>query len=148
MVVYRSIGEEELMFLINTDNPVYGNCRGYTGCGIQNFPYGVVSFFKENIRWKDSFHLFHITVNIPDNALSCISTYWASKDFGKTKVWTGREGKTEYKIEECFTRCYWPTDIIGLEVCDSCYTDTAIKNNIVPFCRKYNIKLTKNGKEI
>lgn len=141
MIGYRSIGEDELNFLISSDNPVYGRFKYalLEECGC-TLPYGVVSFFADNYKWRDSSHLFDIKVELPGDAQVATSYYNASKDFAKTKVFTGRWGKTRHKVKEIFVRSYKPEDIMELNLRNR-YTDTYVKNVVVPFCNKYNIKL-------
>lgn len=144
MLGYRSIGERELLFLINSHNPVYGQniLSDYIGCGCKNANYGMVSFFKEPYRWKDSSHQFDIVVNLKNDVEEGVATYMASKDFGKTKVWTGRTGKFEYKINELYTRFYNPEDIIEINI-GSHYTDGYVLNRIIPFCKKFHVTLIR-----
>lgn len=145
MIGYRSLGETELNFLILSENPVYGQQKinNYIGCGCQNNKYGMVSFFKELYKWADASHKYDVVVDLSKREVEeGIGTYLAAKDFGKTKVWTGREGKTEYKIEELYTRFYEPSDILSLNIRGR-FADSYVNRVILPFCEKYNIKLER-----
>lgn len=145
MLGYRSIGERELLFLINSHNPVYGQSilSNYAGCGCNKTKYGMICFFKEPYKWRDSSHKFDIVVNLNNNNVEeGIATYMASKDFGKTKIWTGKTGKTEYKINELYTRFYNPEDIIELDI-GANYTDDYILNRVIPFCKEFHITLIR-----
>jgi hypothetical protein len=145
---YRSIGNDELEFLINSENPVYGKSKYSTvrGCGSKS-PYGIVCFFAENFKWVDSFHVIDIQVRLPDDAERGIATYMASKDFGRTRVYKGREGKTEYKVEELYVRYYEPKDVIEINL--RCYyASHYVRNAIMPFCKKYNIRLIWENKDM
>lgn len=145
MIGYRSIGETELNFLLFSGNPVYGQQKinNYVGCGCKNGRYGMVSFFKEPYKWTDVSHKYDIAVDLSKREVEeGTGTYLATKDFGKTKVWTGREGKTEYKIEELYTRFYEQSDIVSLNLRNH-FTDSFVNKVITPFCKKYNIKLER-----
>ena len=152
MIGYRTIGEDELEFLIDSDNPVYGKYKysKLKECGC-DLPYGVVCFYVDEVKWRDKSHKFDIKVNLPDDVHTGISTYMASKDFEKTKIFNGRSGKTKYSVKEAFVRFYEAKDIIELNVGPH-YTDTHVNNYILPFCIKYNIILKRYsfdmGKEI
>lgn len=143
MVGFRSIGESELRFLVDSDNPLYGRYKysELEECGCK-LPYGVVSFFLEDIKWHDNSHLFDIKVNIPDDVHVGISTYHVSKKFSDTKIFTGRYGSVECEIEEAFVRCYTADDIIEINLHNR-YTDTFVKNTIMPFCESHDIKLIR-----
>lgn len=139
MTGYRSIGDAELYFLVGSDNPVYGTrkwnkTRG-SGCPVSN--YGTVCFFLEPYRWRDSNHLIDIEVELPDDTPTGIATYMASANLPKTKIFTGREGKTETKIKEAYPKFYRPEDIKELHLNNRFNDDFA--NGIKKFCEKYGI---------
>lgn len=96
MLGYRSISSNELEFLVNSENPIYGRFKysklPESGCTL---PYGAVSFFANNIKWHDASHVIDVVVDLPDTAQKGVATYRASKKFGDTKIFTGREGNTE-----------------------------------------------------
>ena len=79
---------------------------------------------------------------MPDDVQTGVSTYMASKDFEKTKIFKGRSGKTKYSVKEAFVRFYEAKDIIELNM-GAHYTDSHINNYILPFCVKYNITLKR-----
>lgn len=147
MKVYRSIGKEELYYLLSSFNPVYGkriwsNIKG-SGCPITE--YGTVCFFVDNIKWIDSQHCFHIIVDIPNDSAVGEGVYMASKNFGITKIFTGREGKTKFCIKEAFTRFYNPSDIILLDIGNS-FANHFLESTIKPFCKKYDVVLKCNNR--
>ena len=145
MIGYRSIGDDELSFLIFSHNPIYGRriISAWMGCGCKESKFGMVSFFKEPYIWKDSLHKFNLKVDLKGNIEEGIATYKASKDFGKTRIWTGREGKTEYKISELYVRFYNPEDIVELNI-GSHFTESFIENIVIPFCKTYHITLVRD----
>lgn len=148
MIGYRTIGYEEIKFLINAENPVYGRFKysnlAESGCTL---PYGAISFFVDDIKWHDSNHKVDIVVSLPDNTQKGTATYMAAKSFGDTKIFTGKTGKTEFKVEEAYARCYEPKDIISMEL-NGLFANHFIQSAVKPFCEKYNIKLFNCGKEI
>lgn len=144
---YRSIGVNELKMLVEADNPVYGiqrwDDRAETTC---NLPYGVVCFFLDNIKWHDKVHKFDIVVELDDAQIG-EGTYMASKEFGTSKVWTGKEGKTEYKLKEAYVRYYTPENIKELDY-NGYFANWYVNKWLIPFCKKYHIVLKSYGKEI
>lgn len=147
MIGYRSIGVSEFNMLVKAQNPIYGKqCwKGfdYNSCDVD---YGVVCFFQEPYRWKDKQHLFDIQVELKDPILGT-GKYMAAKSFGETRVWTGREGKTEYILPEAYVRCYFPEQIKSIDI-HGVYTNWFVREKIIPFCKKYGVKLLRDGKEI
>lgn len=148
IIGYRSIGDSELNFLVYAENPVYGKYKYATvrSCGSKS-PYGIVSFFADNFKWVDGNHVIDIQVRLPDDTERGVATYMASKEFGQTHIYKGREGKTEYKIHELYVRCYWPEDIIEINL-RGYYASHYVNNTVLSFCKKYNIRLIWYGKTI
>lgn len=148
MIGYRSIGYDEIQFLINSENPVYGRFKyshlPESGCTL---PYGAISFFADDIKWHDGSHKVDIVVDLPDDAQRGIATYMAAKSFGDTKIFTGKAGKTEFKVEEIYVRCYDPDDIVSIDL-NGLYANHFIESGVKPFCERHNIKLLNHGKEI
>lgn len=139
MIGYRSIGDNELYFLINSDNPVYGTrkwnkIRG-SGCSVSD--YGTVCFFLEPYRWRDANHFIDIVVSLPDDTPTGVATYMASANLPETKIFKGREGKTKTKIKEAYPRFYGPEDIMELRL-NNRFND-AFADGVREFCDKYGI---------
>ena len=147
IVGYRSIGESELYALL-AENPVYGkrkwDNRTESGCTL---PYGAVSFFLNDLKWRDAEHLIDIEVALPNDMQKGMATYWAAADFAKTGIWTGRKGNTKYDIEEGYVRCYHPEDIISINLRFR-YAGHFVETLIKPFCEKYGITLLWENKTI
>lgn len=143
MLGYRSIGEEELNMLLLARNPVYGK-RCWTSSIWTKVAtpvgYGVVCFFKEPYKWRDKNHLFDIIVELK-NPIHGKGVYLASKDFGKNKIWTGREGKTEYEIDELYIRSYSLEDIKSIN-CNGFYNNSH-SEYLNSVCKAYNINFTR-----
>ena len=147
IVGYRSVGESELYALL-AENPVYGKRKWdnveESGCDL---PYGAISFFLNDLKWRDPEHLIDIEVALPADTQTGMATYWASQEFGKTGIWTGRRGNTKYDIEEAYVRCYRPEDIISMNLRFR-YAGHFVERVLKPFCEKYNITLFWENKVI
>jgi hypothetical protein len=147
IIGYRSIGESELRVLL-AENPVYGRCKysnlPESGCTL---PYGAISFFLDDLKWRDKTHIIDITVALPNDAQKGMATYWASENFGQTGIWSGRRGNMKYEIEEAYIRCYWPQDVISINV-RSRYASHFVERTLKPFCEKYDITLIWENKVI
>ena len=148
MIGYRSVGYDEIKFLLNSENPVYGRFKysslAESGCTL---PYGVISFYTDNYKWHDSSHKVDIKVNLPDDAQIGVATYYAAPNFGDTKIFTGRKGSIEYKVKEAYVRCYEPKDIIEINL-NGLFASHYIESAVKPFCEKYGIKLIWENKVI
>ena len=72
IVGYRSIGESELFALL-AENPIYGKRKWdnveESGCTL---PYGAVSFFLNDLKWRDPEHLIDIEVALPTDTQTVI----------------------------------------------------------------------------
>lgn len=147
MIGYRSISEEELFVLVDAQNPVYGRrslkLRRCTTCDLE---YGVVCFFREPYRWKDKKHYIDIQVELKSPILG-EGIYQAPKSLEKTKVWTGREGEVSYTLPEAYVRCYFPEQVVSIDIHDK-YPAWFVESVISPFCEKYHVKLLRNGSEV
>ena len=147
VVGYRSIGESELYALL-AENPIYGKRKWdnheESGCAL---PYGAVSFFVNDLKWRDITHCIDITVALPNDVQTGMATYWASAEFGKTGVWTGRKGNTKHEIEEGYVRCYYPEDIISINLRFH-FAGHFVERQVKPFCEKYGITLIWENKII
>lgn len=148
MIGYRSIGESELLFLVNSENPLYGKFKYSTlkesGCTL---PYGVVSFYVDDIKWHDSHHYIDIKVLLPDDAQIGTAFYMSAPSFAETKVFTGRTGKTRIKVKEAYIRFYEPQDIMEIDL-HMRYASHYVNGVIKPFCEKYNISLKWENKTV
>lgn len=144
MIGYRSIGYEEFSILVKANNPVYGRrCwKGfdYTTCSAD---YGVVCFFQEPYYWHDKKHVIDIQVDLKNPILG-VGTYMSAKSFEKTRIWTGREGKTKYELPEAYVRCYWPKQIMKIDLHNK-YANWFVREKVIPFCKKYHIELLQDG---
>ena len=113
---YRSIGREEFYKLIEGDT-IEGAFDNSTEKQNTSEASGVVAFYKEPYKWSDARHNFFIKCrfNLDDVVDSGTGTYFASKDFGKTKKWTGRRGNTEYKLDEFYVSSYNLSNVIAFD---------------------------------
>lgn len=111
---YRSIGLAEFQELL-LGHTIKGKFNNSTQDQNNSNLDNVVCFFKNKIIWKDSQHeiLIKCQFNSDDVLGNGIGDYWASKDFATTGVWTGRRGKTNYKLDEFYVKEYNLHNIIG-----------------------------------
>lgn len=136
------------MYALLAENPIYGkrkwDAKTESGCTL---PYGALSFFMDDFKWRDNCHIIDITVALPNDVQKGMATYLASADFGKTGIWTGRKGNTKYEIEEGYVRCYHPEDIISINLRFR-YAGYFVEKYVKPFCEKYGITLLWENKII
>lgn len=119
MWLNRSISISELNALL-TGEVIYGrynlSTEKQSTCDKDN----MFSFYIADYWWIDSSHRFSIIVDIPDNRLSYgLGTYYASKSFEKTHIWSGRRGKVEYQVLEYYCESYSINDVLFISGLDS-----------------------------
>ena len=97
---YRSIGEAELEMLLDGDT-IKGRFDSSSENQTSSDSKNVIYFFKDPYMWKDKYHKFMIEAefDISDTSAST-GTYYASDKMRDTRIWTGRRGNTEYKLDE------------------------------------------------
>ena len=113
---YRSIGDSELDILCNNET-VVGRYNNSTEKQNDSKATNVVCFFTEPYKWEDAAHYIHIKCQFNKNDIVDFGTgiYYAGKSLGKTKVWTGRRGKTGYKIDEFYVSSYNIDNVVAVD---------------------------------
>lgn len=140
MKLFRSIGTEEFLSLIS-NGMIHGkyNCitEQQNDCDMK----GVCCFYVDEVMWIDKKHRFLVVVDIPEEEL-CFGngTYFAAKDFAKTKVWSGRNGNTKYSVREAYCDSYSLSQVKEIFLFGH-YTNTFVKESIIPVCEKYGISV-------
>lgn len=112
MILYRSIGIEEFNTLLR-DGKCDGRYNAFkeekSTCKQRGL---VVSFFVDDVWWVDHSHNILLVLDIHDSKLSFgYGEYWASKDFNKTHIWSGRRGSAHYRVKEAYASSYNLTDV-------------------------------------
>lgn len=103
----------------------------------------VVCFFTDKYFWHDGNHKFDIEVDIDEKCLTFgEGIYFASKAFGKTKVWTGRRGKVEYMLREAYAESYDSSNIKRI-LDGGHFADWYMKENILQWAEKNGITILK-----
>lgn len=141
MILYRSIGDSELTALL-MDGHVHGRYNNATEAQNNSELNKVCCFFTDEIRWTDGCHSYFLKVDVPSEKIlqTGVGVYYASKDFAKTKIWTGRRGSVEYKLGEVYVSEYSLADvksIFGLHR----FTNTHISHNIAPILEPFGIEI-------
>lgn len=92
--------------------------------------------------WKypnSDYHQYLVTLEVPSELLTQIGygTYYASKEFETTKIWTGHRGKTKYEIPEVYLNNYNIGNVVHVhKTTDSEYSDEImmkLKDLNIPF---------------
>lgn len=141
MILYRTIGYAELQAIL-IDGHVHGRYNNSTEKQNNSNLKKVCCFFNEEIHWQDGTHEYFIVVDIPEDKVvgTGVGTYYASKSFAKTKIWTGRRGSEEYKLDEVYTSGYSIENIKEIHGLHK-FTDTYINAEIKPLLDPYGIKI-------
>ena len=114
---YRTIGRNEFYRLVDYKEVIKGNFDNSSEKQNTSSANGVIAFYKEPYKWFDARHNFFIKCkfNKSDIVDEGIGTYYASKDFGKTKIWTGRRGNSEYNIDEFYVSEYSLDNVVSIK---------------------------------
>lgn len=114
---YRTIGQDEFFDLVDGKDIIgrYSNSsEEQNTSNVDN----VVCFFKKPILWLDKKHEFTIKCLFKDTEVADQGQgkYYASSDFSKTNVWTGKRGKTEYNLDEVYVSKYNIDNVVAFIV--------------------------------
>lgn len=136
-ILYRNIGDIELEKLLKgqTIKGRYNLSRERQAS--ENYK-NVICTYPEKIIWNfpnSEKHQYLITLEVPTNLINQTGygTYYASKNFESTKIWTGYRGKTKYEIPEVYLNEYDIGNLIHVQKTkDSEYTPDilSILNNL------------------
>lgn len=77
----------------------------------------VIQAFEAEVWWTDRYHRHLVILEVPESRIKRgVGDYWASKEFAKTHIWTGRTGSEHYYIPEAYLTDYSIKDVrcIGL----------------------------------
>ena len=123
---YRTIGKNEFYRLVDNKEVIKGNFDNSKERQNTSNAKGVIAFYKEPYKWKDTNHNFFIKCkfNKADIIDEGTGTYYASKDFEKTKTWTGRRGKSEYNLDEFYVSEYSLDNVVSFK-----YDNLSLFNN-------------------
>ena len=121
MILHRSVSIKELQILLN-EGVIKGNYnitneRQSTASCNQ----AVVSAFVGDVWWIDKRHEILLLLDIPEARLTFgIGDYWASANFDKTHIWSGRRGDNHYYIKEAYFQYYTIHEVmtVGIEFTD------------------------------
>jgi hypothetical protein len=113
---YRSISKNEFFKLLDGET-IKGTFDNSQEKQTTSNAANVVAFYKNKYRWKDARHVFFIKCKFNESDIvdTGIGTYYASKDFAKTKVWTGRRGNTEYQLDEFYVSEYNLDNVVAFD---------------------------------
>ena len=141
VVLYRNIGEDELRNLLEGQLIEGGYNLSRDPQSSANYK-NVICTFTEKILWKypnSDYHQYLVTLEVPSELLTQIGygTYYASKEFETTKIWTGHRGKTKYEIPEVYLNNYNIGNVVHVhKTTDSEYSDEImmkLKDLNIPF---------------
>lgn len=127
VTLYRNIGRKELEKLLSGQVIV-----GYYNLSHERQSSAhydrVVCTYKDKIIWKFSnsdSHQYIIKLSVPKSAClkTGIGTYFASKQFKTTKVWTGRRGSVQYELEEVYLDSYDISNLVEIQETNLKVTD-------------------------
>ena len=132
--LYRNIGDIELLRLLSGET-IHGKYDlSKEPQSSENFT-DIVCTYTEKIIWdipNSNRHQYLLVLKVPTKWLTQkgIGTYYASKKFAETKIWTGRRGKFEYKIDEVYLKSYDIGSVINvIKIKDSKY-ESEIENTL------------------
>ncbi len=112
---YRSVGISELNALLNGES-IFGRYDNSSEPQNTSDLQNVVACFEDKIRWDDKYHRFFLELCVPVTAIAGYGTgtYYASKKFAKTKIWTGRRGSVRYDLKEIYLPEYDIRDVVSI----------------------------------
>lgn len=118
-VLYRNIGEDELRKLLEGQLIKGGYNLSREPQSSANYK-NVICTFTEKILWKrpnSDYYQYLVTLEVPSELLTQMGygTYYASKEFETTKIWTGHRGKTKYEIPEVYLNNYNIGNLVHVE---------------------------------
>ena len=114
IIGYRSIGLSEFYELLD-NREIMGKFSNSEEKQNNSNLDNIICFFKDKIMWKNVNHEILIKCQFNEKDIIDFGTgqYWASKDFAKTKVWTGRRGTVSYNLDEFYVKKYTLNNVIG-----------------------------------
>lgn len=106
MLLHRCMSEREFLSLLKGEI-IYGMYDIGSEPQSSGTMQSAVSFYVDDVWWVDKVHKIFAIVELPDCFIELgYGTYWASKEFEKTHIWTGRRGKTQYRVKEAYAPNY------------------------------------------
>src|SRR5574344_654305 len=147
MKLYRSLSVNELDRLLK-DGTVAGRYNLSTEKQSTGVLPQAVCFFAEEepFWWMDSVHKVFVIIDIPESECTFGSgTYFAARDLAKSRIWSGKKGKTEYHIREAYLDHYSLKDIAAVSLPN--YTYRALRP-YVELLQKMNIRIMPHPKAL
>ena len=132
--LYRNVGEIELLRLMSGET-IHGKYDlSKKRQSSENFT-NVVCTYIDKIIWdipNSNTHKYLLELQVPTKWITKkgIGTYYASKKFGETKIWTGRRGTVEYKIDEVYLDSYDIGSVINIQKINESKYESEIKNTL------------------
>lgn len=132
--LYRNVGEIELLRLLSGET-IHGKYDlSKERQASENFN-NVVCTYTEKIIWdipNSNRHQYLLVLQVPTKWLTQkgIGTYYASKKFAETKIWTGRRGSVEYKIDEVYLNSYDISSVISIQKIGESKYESEIENTL------------------
>ena len=143
VIGYRSISFNELDKLLNNE-VIEGQFDNASEIQNDSDLSNVVGFFKDKYAWKDSSHEILIKCSFNEDEIVGYGKgkYFASNDFAKSNIWTGRRGKVEYNLDEFYVDSYNLNNLVCLiELNDKIITEPSYKDNHLFY--KFNLETQK-----
>lgn len=132
--LYRNVGDIELLRLLSGET-IHGKYNlSKERQSSENFT-NVVCTYTEKIIWdipNSNRHQYLLVLQVPTKWLTQkgIGTYYASKKFAETKIWTGGRGTIKYEIDEVYLDSYDIGSVINVtKIKDSKY-ESEIENTL------------------
>lgn len=132
--LYRNVGDIELLRLLSGET-IHGKYDlSKERQSSENFT-NVVCTYTEKIIWdipNSNRHQYLLVLQVPTKWLTQkgIGTYYASKKFAETKIWTGRRGKVEYNIDEVYLNSYDIGSVISIQKIGESKYESEIENTL------------------
>lgn len=132
--LYRNVGEIELLRLLSGET-IHGKYDlSKERQASENFT-NVVCTYTDKIIWdipNSNKHQYLLVIQVPTKWLTKkgIGTYYASKKFAETKIWTGRRGTVEYKIDEVYLDLYDIGSVISIQKIKDSKYESEIENTL------------------
>lgn len=133
-ILYRNVGENELLRLLSGET-IYGKYDlSKERQASENFT-NVVCTYTDKIIWdipNSNRHQYLLELKVPTKWITKkgIGTYYASKKFAETKIWTGRRGTVEYKINEVYLDSYDIGSVINIQKIGQSNYESEIDNTL------------------
>lgn len=132
--LYRNVGEIELLRLLSGET-IHGKYDlSKERQSSENFT-NVICTYTDKIIWdipNSNRHQYLLELKVPTKWLTKkgIGTYYASKKFAETKIWTGRHGKVEYKIDETYLDSYDIGSVMSVQKIGDSKYESEIQNTL------------------